>query len=196
VFADDLHTVYCATVQTMVVEEEPTFMPVGVSDLASELLALRMEVMAAAWTHRLREKLAVAQSEFTKSYLAQTGRESLWDQMGAYNKIVARAATHGLDPQSPMGRARIVSANLYRADSFDAWAKTGRDMEAAARVINRLLTDTSRWRTGLVQHLLAIELLQRLHFAGTDETRTKLAAVAEGFYRGAAEAMEGVKLVL
>jgi len=196
VFADDLHAVYCASVQKMVAEEAPEFAAVSVSDLASELLALRMEVMAAAWTHRLKEKLALAQSDFTKSYLADTGRDALWDQMAAYNKIVARAVAHGVDPHSPVGRARIVFTNRYRADLFDEWAKTGRDMEAAARVTNRLLTSGNYWKTGVVQHLLAIELLQRLQFAGTAGTWTKLAAVTDGFYQGATEAMEGVKLVI
>jgi len=196
VFAADLHTVYCTTVQKMVTEEDPTFASISISDLASELLALRMEVMAAAWTHRLKEKLALAQSDFTKLYLADTGRDSLWDQMAAYNKIVARAVAHGIDPHSPTGRFRIISTNTYRADLFDTWVKTGRDMEAAARVINRLLTGTNYWKTGVVQYLLAIELLGRLQFAGIDGTRTKLAAVTDGFYQGATEVMEGVKLVI
>ena len=189
----DPHLLYSQTVLDQVSEADPSFKSVGVSELADELLALRLEAIGAAWSHKTKENAALDQSEFTKSYLAGSGRSELWEQAGAYNQIVAQSATYGADTSTGTGRARVTFINQMRAQLFDGWTKAGRDPEAAARVANRVGSDVS-WKGGVTQGLLGLELARRLEHAGSEAIWSRLAAVAEGLYRGAAESLNEVKV--
>jgi hypothetical protein len=113
--------------------------------------------------------------------------------MTDYNEAVADSTTYGADPKTGAGRARIVFVNTTRANLFEAWVTQGRDPEAAARVANRVGSETS-WKRGTTQLLVAVRMTRRLGIEGSDPIWERLAAVAYGFYQGAKEALEGVQL--
>ena len=189
----DPHLLYSQTVLDQVSEADPKFRHVSFPELADELLALRLEVIGTAWSHKTKDKPALDQSEFTKLYLADSGWGELWEQMGAYNQAVAQSATYGADTNTRVGRARVTFINQMRTQVFDRWIQEGRDHEAAARVANRTGSEEG-WKSGVSQGLLALELTRRLGHEGSDIIWSRLAAVAEGFYRGAVESLSEVKI--
>lgn len=188
----ELHMMYCKTVQNQIALEDPPFGLIDIYSFADEMLALRMEVIGVAWSHKLGENSALTQSEFTKSYLLQEYKDYVWDHMSEYNQIVAQSATYGADTSTGAGRMRVTFINQMRIKLFDGWAEGARDTEAAARVANRLGTEAT-WK--VTRSLLAMEMAERLGHEGPDETLAGLTAVTEGFYRGAADAIKEVKII-
>lgn len=191
----DSLAVYAEVIRRQVADVGSHFDAVEVPQLAEELRAIWLEVAGTAWTHHLKDTVALAISEFTKSYIASMQRPDLWDAMVAYNSVVARSATYGADPSRPTGRGRITFVNSMRTQLFNKWADGGHDTDAAARVANRIGSDES-WRAGIAQGLLAIELTKRLGVEGSEAMWTRLAAVAHGFYSGAKEVLDEVTLVV
>jgi len=189
----DFALVFADTTRRLVSEADASFVEVSVPKLKGELLAVRLEMIGTAWTHESRAEAALAISEFTKQYLANIDRSDLWEAMTDYNQAVAQSATYGADPKSRTGRARITFVNVTRANLFDGWVARGHDPEATARVANRAGSEVS-WKVGITQRLLAIWLTRRLGFEGSDPVWERLAAVSCGFYQGAKEALQGVKL--
>jgi len=184
---------FAESTRRLISETDPSFEAISLPELKEELRALRLEMIGTAWTHESRPEAALAVSEFTKRYLSGIGRADLWEAMTDYNKAVAESTTHGADPQTGSGRARIVFVNTTRANLFDGWVTQGRDPEAAARVANRAGSETS-WKAGTTQLFLAVRITRRLGIEGSDAIWGRLAAVAYGFYQGAKEALEGVQL--
>ena len=80
-----------------------------------------------------------------------------------------------------------------RAGLFDRWVEQGHDPEAIARVANRLGSEVSS-KAGVTLGLVAIRLARRLSVEVSNPSWERLAAVAHGFYQGAKEGLEGVKL--
>lgn len=193
----DPHLVHCRVAQKLVVKADAAFGRVEIAEFASELLALRMEVIGIAWSQWAKPKLSLVQSEFTKSYLANAGRSSLWEQMSYYNKAVARSTTHGDDSESRVGRVHHTFINSMRASMFDSYIKEGYDAEAAARVANRF-GSAGKWEKGVTRGFLTTELMVRLKYepslAVREDVGFKLAALAEGFYRGTTETLAEVHL--
>ena len=191
----DPHLFFSESVRGQVSSVDPTFASVANETLAVELLAMRIEVIGITWSHRTNEELALAQSEFTKSFLDGTSRSALWADAGEYNQAVAESAMFGVDADTRLGRAQITMNNQMRVGLFDAWIDEGRDPEAAARVANRV-GSKRRWKEGVTQELLAAKLNDRLGLAGNLGSLAVLAATALGFYRGADEALGEVSLVV
>ena len=134
-------------------------------------------------------------SEFTKQYLSDIGRSDLWDAMSDYNQAVAESTISGADPNRATGRAKITFVNVSRANLFDELLATASDPVCVTRVANRLGSKAS-WKAGITQGLLAIRVTQRLGIEGSDEIWGRLGAVALGYYQGAKEALDEVKLTI
>ena len=57
--------------------------------LTEELMILRFELFALAWTHKfVSGKIVVAQSAFTKHYLHEKERDDIWSGMESYNHMI------------------------------------------------------------------------------------------------------------
>ncbi len=191
----ELVSVYAETVYRTICKEDPSFAPVQLPKLIDEMLGLQLEMIGTAWTHHSNEPAAIANSDFTKKYLTDKGRSDLWPIMGEYNQRVAASSIYGADRSTRMGRARIVSFNKLRMDTYEAWHELGGyDGEAIARVANRLGSETA-WKKGVTLRMVGIRAMLRLDIEGTDLIGERLAMVAFGFYQGAKEALDGVKLV-
>ena len=174
-------------------EADSSFAAVSDSKLKEELRALRLEVIGTAWTHEAKAKAALAVSEATKEYLSSSGRLDLWEAMTDYNAAVAESATYGADPKSGTGRALLVLVNNGRMDLFDKWHEV-RDVEAVARVANRFGSEASS-KSGAMQGAVAVRVTHRLDIEGSDAVWERLAAIAHGFFQGAKEALDDVRLV-
>lgn len=188
----DFVRTFAEVVMRRIAEADPSFAAVSLSKLREELRALRLEMIGTAWTHESPVEAALAVSESTKTYLSSLGRLDLWEAMTEYNAAVAESATYGADPKSRTGRALLVMVNTGRADFFDKWHQ-GRDMEAVARVANRIGSEASL-KSGVMQRAVALQVTRRLDMEGSDPIWEGLAAVAHGFYQGAKEELGGVRL--
>ncbi len=186
--------VYAETVYRTISKDDAMFSAVQLPKLRDELLGLQLEMIGTAWTYKSKEPAAMANSNFTRKYLADMGRSDLWEIMGEYNHRVADSASYAIDPKSRLGRAQRVFLNEMRTGKFDTWHEKGiYDSQAIARVVNRLGTDTA-WNKGLTPGMIGIRAMLRLDIEGTDLIGERLAAVAYGFYTGAEEALDWVKL--
>ena len=183
-------TALAESAQRLASEVDHTFAEVSLPKLKDELLALRLEMVGTAWTDASKESPALANSAFTKEYLANLRRSDLWEVMREYNQMVARAATYNADPKTRIGRGTIAFVNTLRANVFDKLYAQGHDPDSVARVVNRMGVR----RIDTVYALLASRLIGRVDFHGSDGVVIPLAAVACGFYQGAKEALKGVRL--
>ncbi len=191
----DPAAVYAETVHRTISKDDAMFSAVQLPKLKDELLGLQLEMIGTAWTYKSKEPAAMANSDFTKKYLADKGRSDLWEIMGEYNQRVAASSSLGIDPDSRLGRGQRVFLNSMRTGIFDTWhAKGIYDNQVIARVVNRLGSDIA-WNKGLTPGMVGIRAMLRLDIEGTDLIGERLAAVAFGFYQGAKEALDDVKLV-
>ena len=191
----DFASSYAESVRRLIAEADCSFTSVDLPRLTEECRALQLEMIGTAWTHASKPEVALAASEFTKQYLSDIGRSDLWDAMAKYNQAVAESATYGADPSRGTGRAKITFVNVSRANLFDKLEATASDPDPVARVANRLGSEAS-WKAGIAQGLLAIRVTQRLGIEGSDPIWDRLGTVALGYYRGAKEAVDGVKLTI
>jgi hypothetical protein len=188
----DVGGTYAKVVHNNTCKADSEFAKVQLPKLKDEMLGLQLEMIGTAWTHKSKENAAIANSEFTKQYLANKSRTDLWEIMGEYNQVVASSTTYGAKPDTPGGRAKIAFTNSMRMDLFDSWIKKGHDEVAVARVVNRLMSEAN-WNKGITPILLGTRMMFRLDLE-SEAIAQSLAAVAFGFYQGAKESLDGVKL--
>jgi hypothetical protein len=184
---------FADTNRRLIIEADASFAEVNADTFKDELLGLRLEMIGTAWTHKSTEEAALAVSEFTREYLISSQRGHLWEVMTEYNLALSESVTHGADPKTRRGRAKITFVNSMRVQLFDGWVAKGRDPEAVARVVNRFGSEKS-WKIGITQGLLAIKVTRRLKLEGSNAIWERLAATSYGFYQGAKEALEEVTL--
>lgn len=189
----DVGGTYAQVVHRQICGTDPNFAKVQLPRLKDEMLGLQLEMIGTAWTHKSKESAAIANSEFTKQYLADKSRADLWEIMGEYNQVVARSTTYGAKPDTPTGRARIAFTNSMRTEIYKGWRKKGHDGEAVARVVNRLMSNAS-WNQGITPILLGVRMMFRLDLEESESIAQNLPAIAFGFYQGAKESLEGIKL--
>jgi len=210
----DVWKLFCQTAFDSIVEADQSFAATDRDTFQVEMTALRMELFALAWMRRFkREGLAVSQSLFTKCYLEEKGNLAIWDTMGEYNQAVARSATTtetGQQVAGPLGRGQVAFLNSLRFGVFKKWAQKSEDavgdrtqgeereelLNGVARVANRIGADIKR-RNGILVKLLTARAADRL---GCEVTLSfgalfRLAALIQGFYQGASEAIAEVDLV-
>lgn len=189
----DFMRTYADVNHRLISEADPSFADVDLNAFKNELLAMRVEMIQTAWTHKSKDEPAIAISQFTRNYLADKQPSNLWEVMADYNQAVAESATFGADGKTRMGRARIVMVAKMRADLFDSLVKKGHDPDAVARVLNRF-GSLAEWKNPATQGLIAFCVTRHLDLEGSQAIWEPLSAVAYGFYQGAKEALDGVRL--
>lgn len=111
--------------------------------------------------------------------------------MGEYNQKVAHSVTYGIDRNSRLGRGKFAYMNSMWQQLFNKFYEQGHDPESTARVVNRLL-----WRKDIIGFaLLAARLICRLDFGDSKEVMDPLTVITHGFYVGAKEALDDVRLI-
>ncbi len=193
----DAGAVFVDTIKRNVVEADNNFEKINSQKFADEIVPLRFELFALAWLHQFGDKSAVAQSVFTKRYLHEKKRDDIWDTSESYNQAIARSSTLGKTPKKAFDRVFLGNRNKTIADLFDQYHVAGYDPKCVARALNRLFNDTA-WKKGVTASLLMFALCDRLgfepNFEPTKEAQFRLTAIIRGFYDGAKQALEKVKI--
>jgi hypothetical protein len=191
----DFLSVYAESIHRTVSEKDSRFASVEIQKLKHELLALQLEMTALAWNHKSNERAAMENSLFTKKYLVEKGRSDLWELMGEYNQVLVASITYGVDLTNRFTRATHVTTSKIRADVFDSRVAEGHDAEAVARSLNhQAVWVHNTWKKGTAPTMLGVRLMLRVGSEGSSLISHQLTAVAIGFYQGASEALDGVKL--
>lgn len=185
---------FCSTVRDQVAQLDPAVLGIDDQKLSDQLLALRLEVVGIAWMIRLKDDFSPKQSEYTQSYLASHKLGQYWEMMEPYNQAVAKAAISGSDSSTATGLAHITFINSMRMQLFKKWISTVSDPKHAARAANRFGTDVS-WKSQKTHIYLSFALTRQLQCEINDEARGSLIAVIEGFFNGASEELDRVKIV-
>jgi len=128
-----------------------------------EIIVLQFELFALAWLYQFGDKLAVAQSTFTKNYLHEKKKDDIWDAMEPYNQAIARSSTFGKTSKNAFDRVFLAKVFKTRAALFEQFYKEGYDPKCIARVLNRLFSDEA-WRKGTAAGLLMFALCDRFGF--------------------------------
>ncbi len=190
----DLWQTFCKSARDQVVQAAPSFSDVDAAQLADQLLALRLEVIAVAWMMGVRDRLSPKHSECTRKYLQTHDRGFLWDMMEPYNRTVAKATVGGSDPKTGVGRAHITYMNSMRAGLFDDWVATVSDPVDAGRAANRI-GSAAAWKSGRMPFYLSCELFDQVQSEVNQPAKLILVAIIQGFFDGASEALRKVKIV-
>ncbi len=160
-----------------------------------EILSLRFELFSLAWFHQFGDKLAIANSVFTKQYLVDKGKEELWDKAEPYNQSIAASATHGCTSSTAAGRARLMIVNKGRMDLFKKYYNETIDAKCVARALNRYGTDGNWKYLSITFGYVVIELCKNLDCSFNDEAQFQLVAVLKGFYDGSKQNLEEIKII-
>ena len=193
------------TYREQIIEAAPGFKKTNPRLFKSLIVLLRIETFALAWLHKFGIDSAIKQSIFTQKYLHKTGRDEVWDAGASFNDAVTRSTTAGYSPDTSRGRAVIGTLTKLRFDTakqvlekfksagIDPKKLTGRESQSLGRPINRLGSEKS-WRKDITPGFLMLQVAERMHYELNDEARFWLTAMIHGFYNGASEAIENIKL--
>lgn len=195
----DAGEVYFDTVRKSIVEADQNFSKITSQKLASEMIPLRFELFALAWMHKFVGKFAIAQSVFTKSYLHKKERDDIWNGMEHYNKFIDGATLNWLTSLGKMNlsfwyhmREDMTAKNIEDAKKIGLSDKD----ESIVRVNNRLCSENA-WKQKIVLGGLVIALCERLNLDPkelNEEAGFRLAVAIRGFYDGAYQAIENIKI--
>lgn len=192
-------------VKKSITEADTAFKAIDIDKLTNELICLRFELFALAWIHHQGEKLAMAQSLFTKHYLHGENRDDIWDSMNHYNQAVAQSTTVSLDEAE---KASIYKMRMDIADSYIGIAeKTGIDvndkayLECLGRPINRLFSEKA-WKNNTTSYYLLLALCHKLglgsgrdYLGPNDEAKFRLSAFIHGLYDGAKQSWDNIRII-
>jgi len=193
----DVGAMYLDKVRESIVEADKSFSRVAPAVLAAATTPLRFELLALAWIHKFGDKSAIQQSVFTKGYLQEIEREDIWQDSETYNQAVARSVTAGKDPSRASDRFSVGFVTNMRVELFKEYHEAGYDDECVARVLNRLMVGDLRNNVRTPVYLM-FALFNKLGFEGdfspSDEAGSRLNAVILGFYKGARQRLDGVRI--
>jgi len=131
-----------------VVEVDQTFNKVDKQKLANELIVIRFELFALAWTHKfISGENVVAQSAFTKKYLHEKGKDDIWSGMEPYNNMIDSVTLHWLTSQGKINlsfnynmREDLTAKNIEVAE------KLGIENDDSIARVNHRLWSENAWK--------------------------------------------------
>lgn len=178
------------------IEEVDSDFDVDPKYFAAEIRLLQFELFALAWLHKFGDKLAVAQSVFTKNYLNEKKRNDIWEQSDDYNQAIARSSTAGKSKEKAFDRVYLARVYKTRADLFDQYHKEGFDPKCVARALNRLFSDEA-WKKDITSNFLMATLCDRLGFKQDEpnkEAQQRLTFIIRMIYDGAKQSLDNIKI--
>lgn len=189
----DVNSIYFETVKQSIVEVSPSFAKIELLSFKSGMILIRFELFGLAWLHKFGENHTVKQSEFTKRYLNENGREDIWEGLEPYNRAIARSITYGYKAGSPKGRAFLASTDSMRMQMFKKWTKQNFDSNCIARSVNRLSSETP-WKKNITSGFIVMTLCEHLNCELNEEAQFRLMANTFGLYSGVMNAIDEVKI--
>jgi hypothetical protein len=189
--------VFFETIRKQIGEADNRFNNIDSAKFAAEMLVLRFEAFALAWVHKFGDKSAVEQTVFTKQYLHEQNRDDIWEALEPYNQAIARSIKHKRSAENPLDRAFVAHVNQTRLNLFKQFQGNGYDPKCVARALNRLFFEEA-WKNQSAPGFLMFALCDRLgfppDFKPNNEGQFRIIAIISGFYDGALQAMEKIKL--
>lgn len=182
-----------------VVEVDPTFNKVDKQQLANELIIIRFELFALAWTHKfISGENVVAQSAFTKKYLHEKGKNDIWSGMEPYNNMIDSVTLHWLTSQGKMNLS--FNYNMREdltAKNIEVAKKLGIENDDSIARVNHRLWSENAWRQKLMLGPLVFTFCEQLGINANslaEEAQFRLAVVIRGLYEGAQYSWKDVKI--
>lgn len=195
----DAGNVFSDVVKKNIVEVYPEFSRIDSEKLNEEIKVLRFELFALAWTHKfINGKIVVAQSDFTKSYLHEKGRDDIWTGMESYNNMIDSVTLHWL---TNLGKMNLSFNYNMREDLTKKNIETAKELgiendDRVARVNHRLWSENA-WKQKLMLGPLVFTFCERIGVNAHDlnqEAQFRLAATIKGLYDGAEQSWDKVKI--
>lgn len=182
-----------------IVEVDPSFADINKQKLTNELIFIRFELFALAWTHKfISGKNVVAQSAFTKYYLTEKGREDTWNSMEPYNNMIDSATLHWL---TSLDKINLSFNYNMREDltvkNIEAAKELNIDIDDSIERVNHRLWSENAWKQKLLLGPLVFTFCEKIGIDAnglTKEAQFRLAAVIKGFYEGAQQSWNKVKI--
>lgn len=195
----DVSSVLSNVVIKQIVEVNPTLTSIDKQKLADQLVIMRFELFALAWTHKfISGEKVVAQSAFTKKYLHEKGRCDIWNGMGPYNNMIDNAT---MQWQMSLGKMNL-SFNRDMKESL-----TAENIEAAKRLnieiddsivrVNHRLWSENAWKQKFILTAIQEVFYKNLNFNPyilNDEALSRVAIIIKGLYDGAQQSWGKVKI--
>jgi len=185
----DINSVLPEYVKKKIADADDVFANIDLQKFTDEIVILRFELFALSWLHKFGDRLAVAQSIFTKEYLHDKKRDDIWDAMEHYNQAIAHSFT-----ATPF----IIR---MRMDLYDDYCKKGYDSKCVARVLNRMFSEKA-WENMNIGYFLILALCHRFslgsgsNYLGPNEkAQLELQVFIRGLYDGAKQSWEKVKII-
>jgi hypothetical protein len=182
-----------------VVEVDPTFNKVDMQKLANELMVIRFELFALAWTHKfISGENVVAQSAFTKKYLHEKNRDDIWSDMEPYNNMVDSVTLNWLTSQGKMNLS--FNYNMREdltAKNIEAAKELGIENDDSIARVNHRLWSENAWKQKLMLGPLVFTFCEQLGIDANnlaEEAQFRLAVVIRGLYEGAQYSWKDVKI--
>lgn len=193
----DVNAVFFDALKNALIAVDRNFADIDSQKFIDEIIALQFELFALAWLHQLGDKLAVAQSTFTKNYLHENKRDDIWDAMEPYNQAIARSSTLGRTPKKAFDRVYLARVNKTRFDLADQYYEEGHDPRCVARAVNRLFADVA-WKKGITAGLLLLAFCDRLgfdpNFQPSKEAHSQWFIEINDFYEKARKSLSKIKI--
>ena len=195
----DVSSAFSDVVIKEVVEVDPTFADIDKHKLADELIVIRFELFALAWTHKfISGKNIVAQSAFTKHYLTDKGRKDIWDNMEPYNNMIDSVTLHWLTSQGKMNLSfnYNMRENLT-AENIKVAKELGIDIDDSIARVNHRLWSENAWKQKLLLGPLVFTFCEQIGVDAnnlTKEAQFRFAVVVRGLYEGAQQSWDNVKI--
>jgi len=195
----DAGNVFSDVVKKNIVEVYPEFAKIDSEKLNEEIKVLRFELFALAWTHKfISGKNVVVQSDFTKHYLHEKGRDDIWAGMEPYNNMIDSVTLHWLTSLGKMNlsfnynmRENLTKENIEAAKELEI-----ENDDRIARVNYRLWSENA-WKQKLMLGPLVYIFCERIGVNTHDlnqEAQFRLAAIIKGLYDGAEQSWDKIKI--
>ncbi len=180
-------------------EIDPAFAHVDKQKLADELMALRFELFALAWTHKfVSGRVVVAQSAFTKHYLHEKGKDDIWSGMHDYNGMIASVTLNWLTKLGKMNliwnyskRKELIAENIKYAQI------NGINIDESVDRVNNRIGSENAWKQKFMLSPLVFTFCDRLGLNPNTlnkEAGLRLAVLIHGLYEGAQQSWDKIKI--
>lgn len=206
----DVNTTYYKGFQNFIGEVFPSFLDVDFDKLKEEFTILRFELFSLALLHSFGEETSVSQSVFTMHFLEEKNKQDIWKRMQRYNSAIASGvrksicASENDNKKLDSDKIDVITSYLSKKinlnkDNFSDEEK--KYTEAINRVGSRIKSEKG-WKDYNILYFLSFTLLRNLGFTddeilkvSTDKPFGHIMNVLNGFYNGAKESWEDVKII-
>ena len=195
----DAGNVFSDIIKKNIVEVYPEFVKIDSQKLNEEIKVIRFELLALAWTHKfVSGKIVVAQSDFTKSYLHEKGRDDIWTGMESYNNMIDSVTLHWL---TSLGKMNLSFNYNMREDltkkNVEAAKELGIENDDRVARVNHRLWSENAWKQKSMLGPLVFTFCERIGINAhnlNQEAQFRLAATIKGLYDGAEQSWDKVKI--